>query len=741
MIDWFNNNAQQEEIDFFGIKNNKKRKPTISFLGLNPQRVNFSLLKPSPLFKKESTAHGKLSKWGDADMDGTPNYFDCDPRDWMKDEKRIKKMTKNVRGRPRRVLSQKYIDKQNEINREYGFNELGVQPNDQILPPSNKPVTLKTGRNVIGGNVFILPGKKKRSKSSREEILKRVAQELAILRKAGKPGKGKETTYQQARAAIELAALAGKMPKRKYMKRAALAEAKQIIRIREPLYIETPPKPKEPKPEKKMEEMTEKEKADYKKELAAYEKEKVTYEESISPAGIRKLREEKMREIAAKRLETPKKVLRGVYGAGAYMFKEAREASREGRKLGVQIEGKIGEAEQRAIARVGVTGREVAGEAATFGRKVGEISARAGEEVAEATKKLVTKPEEVLTLEGVERGAGEFGKTAAGLGEAAGKFAVGTGLAVGRLAEEGAVAVTKPLVSIGYKMGEIAAVPFTTEGREKIKERMEKGVMVAQRVIGKVEVSPEAMIERSKAIGKAIPKAMRVSYGKAERIATGRVRRLVRGGLGAAFGSSITQTRFGPAIRGRPHGPSGKYMIEGKPVFEEEYQQWAAQQRALNRITPSIQQQAPATMEQPAEQAPEIEYPSETSPITPEQIQESKQYMLPQGSITPEEILMAQDMAQHEDNILFAPNPFKGELKATGGSLLTSTGPQILNAPQFMKGQLRTLNRGGEVPAVVVGERPQTNPYGDEYIDIDLGSGKPKLKRRSREKWVTGEAL
>jgi hypothetical protein len=58
-----------------------------------------------------------------------------------------------------------------------------------------------------------------------------------------------------------------------------------------------------------------------------------------------------------------------------------------------------------------------------------------------------------------------------------------------------------------------------------------------------------------------------------------------------------------------------------------------------------------------------------------------------------------------------------------------------------MKGQLRTLNRGGEVPAVVVGERPQTNPYGDEYIDIDLGSGKPKLKRRPSEKWIDGRAL
>lgn len=36
--------------------------------------------------------------------------------------------------------------------------------------------------------------------------------------------------------------------------------------------------------------------------------------------------------------------------------------------------------------------------------------------------------------------------------------------------------------------------------------------------------------------------------------------------------------------RGRPRGPSGKYRIEGKPVFEDIYQKWLSKQKLAERI-------------------------------------------------------------------------------------------------------------------------------------------------------------
>jgi hypothetical protein len=261
---------------------------------------------------------------------------------------------------------------------------------------------------------------------------------------------------------------------------------------------------------------------------------------------------------------------------------------------------------------------------------------------------------------------------------------------------------------------------------------------------------PAALYKTAVSIAEGTSKMLSETYGKKERVATQKVRRLVRGGLGAAFGSSITQTSFGPAIRGRPSGPSGKYMIEGRPVFEAEYQKWAAEQRAKNRIMPSQQQQAPITIDeatamqmQSAQQSQEENFASTNVPLTPGEIEATKQMQIPKRGYTSEELKMAQELAQQQDNILNAPSFMKGELKATGGSLLTSTGPQIMDAPNAFKGQLRNLQRGASasVGEVKLGERPQTNPYSDTYLDIELGSNKPVLKKRITEKWATGEAL
>ena len=108
----------------------------------------------------------------------------------------------------------------------------------------------------------------------------------------------------------------------------------------------------------------------------------------------------------------------------------------------------------------------------------------------------------------------------------------------------------------------------------------------------------------------------------------------------------------------------------------------------------------------------------------------------------PDEIKQAQAQAQMMDNPLNAPNFMRGELKATGGSLLTPIGPSILEAPKVFQGEMRNVTKSNiDDGEVKMSERGQTNPYGDEYLEIDLGSGKPRLMTRKTEKWMSGEAI
>jgi len=102
-------------------------------------------------------------------------------------------------------------------------------------------------------------------------------------------------------------------------------------------------------------------------------------------------------------------------------------------------------------------------------------------------------------------------------------------------------------------------------------------------------------------------------------------------------------------------------------------------------------------------------------------------------------VSMAQMQAQRNDNIMNAPRFMQGELKNTGGSILTTKpGDDILHAPDIMKGQLRNIKA---VPTTKLGPRPQTLPQYEQYIEIDPITNRQVIKRRLSEKWATGEAL
>lgn len=261
-------------------------------------------------------------------------------------------------------------------------------------------------------------------------------------------------------------------------------------------------------------------------------------------------------------------------------------------------------------------------------------------------------------------------------------------------------------------------------------------------------------------------------YSKAVRAKSQKIRRMTSFATGAIFGNIGGTRNFDsePRARGRPPGASGEYRIGGKPVYEAEFQQYASKQAALNRMLPSGQQSQTLNPEYIAYmKAKAAADRGETQTVMTEegmpmegevsqanaqlpnmgtsmmqtgqqqiQLKEKRAY----NRATPDEIKMAQAQAQAMDNPLSAPNFMKGELKATGGSILTPIGPSILDAPQVFKGEMRNVTQSNpEEGEVKLGERPQTNPYGDEYLDIELGSGKPVLRRRIREKWMTGEAL
>jgi len=262
-------------------------------------------------------------------------------------------------------------------------------------------------------------------------------------------------------------------------------------------------------------------------------------------------------------------------------------------------------------------------------------------------------------------------------------------------------------------------------------------------------------------------------YSRELKAKSNRVRRMTNFAAGAVFGNLThgMYTSSEPRGRGRPPGPSGEYKIGGRPVYEGEFQQYASKQAALNRMLPSEQQSASLNPEyiaymkaqkaaergetqtvmtedgMPMEGIPQANqnegYPSMGSSIMQTgQQQLEMQQKRAYNKATPEEVKAAQYQAQAVDNPLMAPNFMKGELKATGGNILTPIGPSILDAPQVFKGEMRNVTKSNPDEGIIkLGERPQTNPTGDSWLDVEIGSGKPVIRKRITEKWMDGRAL
>ena len=249
------------------------------------------------------------------------------------------------------------------------------------------------------------------------------------------------------------------------------------------------------------------------------------------------------------------------------------------------------------------------------------------------------------------------------------------------------------------------------------------------------------------------PKTGRVSKG-VKRVEAG-IQRKVKGILAAALPAgavsvaAVSRGRSeGKQGRGRPSGPSGKYMVDGIPVSESKYQQVRSAENKKRKMMGMAKVPTGSFQLNTVKQAVPRQ---ETRQVMPQQqddfsvrnelVIEQPQQSQRQQFRTPQTIEEQQWQEQQQDNILHAPNFQAGELQETAGVFKEDPRYNILNAPNFQQGALRNVGATEETPAVVVGDRPNPNPYGEEYTDIDPGSGRTIVQRRPNEKWVTGEAL
>lgn len=605
-------------INFLGIGSPKKNKikqtnnSGFNWLGTQTKPT----LKPSPLFKKESIkGKKKLTKWGDADMDGSPNYFDCDPRSPFKDYK------VDTKGNRAKVV---------EVQGPQGTT---------IKVQSYKPIKSKKGL-----------------KSGTYQIEEGVAGN--IVREIKKPSRD-ESREEQANiiAGIKQKAISREISKR-------IQRQKTIRGIQESINISP---------------------TSGFQNIQVGDKAKGKLNELIIRARYRGL-----------------KAL-----PGQDIIKEEKEALQKTKSEITRREAELANVDYSKLDE---------GQKKEYSRAVSDLE----------TEKARTSLTE------------EKGKKA-----------------------EDYTAKMKEMANIPGLAGDIAMKRYSVEQKIAEGKKPSKKELLAlinaekkARLIGDIKQEGKLsrdILSRTPIVGGVARLLTGAGLGaggvvtKESRAKSARIRRMTQVAVSGLLGSSLMKTSFDsePRGRGRPAGPSGEYKIGGKPVYEEEFQQYSAKQRALNRMLPSetqTQSLNPEYVQYMLEQQKATEgaaMPSETQP----QMDQPERTYATRTYATPEEIKESQHRAQELDNPLNAPNFSKGELKNTGSNVLTPIGPQILDAPQVFKGEMRNVQATEERPAVVLSERPQTNPYGSEYLEIEIGSGKPKIRRRITEKFMTGEAL
>jgi hypothetical protein len=668
--------AIQTHVSKKAIRTNKSMPISrTNFFGLGDKQQ--SSINPSPfLFRKESIKKKRLSKWGDFDMDGSPDGFDCDPRnpfkDYIIDKNGNRPQINDALVKEALINDAKITEERNKNFAQDTLNEVGKQERE------NKK---------IGAGATLL--------------------EDEALRTAAFTGK----TPEQQR--VEAARTAEKESKRAEKELGRLAK--------ETLREETKSKNK-------------------------------SIRDTIVAAGggIRGVLREKIKSKGQRE-----------YGALDTSIKTAKEQGRKTSLVG-ELKGAFGKGKTRFP-------QEVEAEKNVF--KLEDYKNTLAETVKLKSIPIEERTEEqqqaINAIPGVEKSIKESEGAIEKHAAAKGSFQM-MKQALETSGPAGTYKLKKYIVDQKLAQGKTPTAKQTAalvKAEQKLRWFGKEGKLERLR-----QVTPGGTsvgVFTGAAVGKG------GEYTKATRAKAQKMKRMVSRAAGAFFGPALTQDRFDsePRGRGRPAGPSGEYKIGGRPAYEEEFQQYASKQRALNRMLPSGQQSQTLNPEyiaymkaqkaaergetqtvmtedgMPMEGIPQADqtegYPTTGSSMMQTgqqqiQMKEKRAY----NRATPDEIKIAQAQAQSMDNPLSAPNFMKGELKATGGSILTPIGPSILDAPQVFKGEMRNVTQQdpnqGEIK---MSERPQTNPYSNTYLEIELGSGKPVLRTRPSEKWATGEAL
>lgn len=186
-----------------------------------------------------------------------------------------------------------------------------------------------------------------------------------------------------------------------------------------------------------------------------------------------------------------------------------------------------------------------------------------------------------------------------------------------------------------------------------------------------------------------------------------------RQGSGSAVRRSPSGNKYqgkkGYMGRGRPKGPSGKYIIPGKgAVSVFEWRKWARYQRRMQEMQ---QQQRIAEMMQKNPQAA-VEY----------QQNAQNTQLQPQGS----QIIRQQ---------VHRPYPNQPVYPVQRQPVQTSTGLQMVGSWDLLKTSMNTQNVPARPIDVFNVEKPVTNPGGEYYTEPDFFSGKQVLRRRPTDRF------